>query len=506
MTDYLTLNVGPMAHGGHCIARHEGRVVFLRHAVPGETVRAVVTEGESGSKFWRADVVDVLDASDHRRRHPWKQADALRAYDHSQLPVGGADYGHISDMHQRRLKSHVFRDTLQRIGGLNLGDLDIRGLGADGELPAQNLGGERSDGLHWRSRVSFAVTDGSLAMKPYRSHDLIPLRSMPLAVEAVGASGIFSWDFDDAKSVDVVAPGGSGPITLVVTPTDDQNTAALQQRLRDQAESSTDIASVLLSVPAAVAKAAQRNGRRRGNQRQARATRDYQVISGDRTVEEPLPRPTSLASPTSSDSLSDPASLIGATGPSGQRSQKPEASGSINQVVHLPPEGFWQIHRRAPQALVNAVHNMAELAEGDTAVDLYAGAGLFTAWAAERVGPTGKVLSIEAAPSTSQAAQQLFATADHVDVVRSPVEKVAGRLESVNLLLLDPPRSGAGKQVLHGINESSPEQIIYVSCDPASFARDAKILSGMGWQLTDMALLDMYPNTHHMESVARFSR
>lgn len=84
----LTLTVGPMSHGGHCVARHEGRVVFVRHAVPGETVRAVVTDGENSSRFWRADVFDVLDASDHRRRHPWKQADALRAYDHDQLPVG----------------------------------------------------------------------------------------------------------------------------------------------------------------------------------------------------------------------------------------------------------------------------------------------------------------------------------------------------------------------------------------------------------------------------------
>ncbi|WP_050806599.1 TRAM domain-containing protein [Nesterenkonia sp. F] len=126
----LTLDVGPMAHGGHCIARHEGRVIFVRHAIPGEVVRAKLTDAGPQAKFWRADVVEVVDGSDYRRRHIWKLADSLRAHEMERLPVGGAEFGHITDQHQRRLKAQVFRDTLQRIGGsLGPGRGDVPGSG-----------------------------------------------------------------------------------------------------------------------------------------------------------------------------------------------------------------------------------------------------------------------------------------------------------------------------------------------------------------------------------------
>lgn len=255
----LTLNVGPMSHGGHCVARHEGRVVFVRHAVPGERVRAVVTEGDDAAKFWRADTIDVLESSDHRRRHPWKQADALRAYDNDQVPVGGADYGHISDSHQRRLKSHVFRDTMNRIGGVDLADLDLPSAGADGDVPVDALPGASASGLHWRTRVDFAVRDGAVAMKPHRSHDLIALRSMPLAVEAVGSAHVFSWDFTGADAVTVIAPGGQLPLTLVVRAGAD-HAEHLAERLEVQAGQDAAVGSVILAVAEADQRPAKKPG------------------------------------------------------------------------------------------------------------------------------------------------------------------------------------------------------------------------------------------------------
>ena len=461
----LTLTVGTMSHGGHCVARHEGRVVFVRHAVPGETVRAVVTDGDPSARFWRADVIDVLEASDHRRRHPWKQADALRAYDHDQLPVGGADYGHITDIHQRRLKSHVFRDTMQRIGGIDISGLDLTGFGPDGELPVQQLPGADGSGMHWRTRVSFGVAGGSLAMKPNRSNDLIALRAMPLAVEAVGASGIFSWDFTGAVTVDAVAPGGEPPLTLIVR-TDpasgDQQRRALAERLDQYAEFAPGVGSIILAVPE------QASRRRRYSQLRPTMV-DYQVLTGERMITEPLP-----------------------------------AAVDGRSSVQLPPEGFWQIHRSAARTLVEQVDQFAGLGPGGTAVDLYAGAGLFTAWAASRVGESGQVLSVEAAEGTSAAAQRLFRGLPSVEVVNASAETVAARLESADVVVLDPPRAGAAKTVLEGLSASQPQRIVYVSCDPASFARDARVLAELGWQIRDLALLDMYPNTHHMESVALF--
>lgn len=478
----LTLSVGPMSHGGHCVARHEGRVVFVRHAVPGERVRAVVTEGDESAKFWRADTIDVLEPSDHRRRHPWKQADALRAYDNDQVPVGGADYGHISDSHQRRLKSHVFRDTMNRIGGIELADLDLPAAGADGDIPVEALPGASASGLHWRTRVSFAVRDGSLAMKPHRSHDLIPLRSMPLAVEALGSAHIFSWDFTGAEAVEVLAAAGQLPLTLVVK-APAAAAVELSERLAAQARQDPAVASVILAAaaepsaarstkPSSSKRPSKGGARRRFNQLRPTPV-EYQLITGVRSIAEPLPVPVNA--------------------PDGPRNS-----------VELAPEGFWQIHRAAPAALVQAVSTMADLPPAGSAVDLYAGAGLFTAWAAEAVGTSGQVLSVEAAESSSAAAQQLFAGLGHVEVVRAPVEQIAHRLQPADVVLLDPPRAGADKRVLAGIADSKPKQVIYVSCDPASFARDTRQLTERGFRLKELRLLDMYPNTHHMESVALF--
>lgn len=478
----LRLTAGPMSHGGHCVARHEGRVVFLRHAIPGETVHAVVTDGDSSSRFWRADVVDVIEASDHRRNHPWKQADALRAYAQGHAPVGGADYGHITDAHQRRLKAHVFRDTMQRIGGIDISALGISRFGPEGEPVVEHVPGSNASGMHWRTRVKFGVSDGSLAMQPNRSHELIPLRSMPLAVEAVGESGIFAWDFSGAQSVDVIAPGGEAPLTLILRTAETaggMDLDRLRQRLTDRAEQSAHIGSIILATVSEPGR--QRRPPRRGRKQSGQSGRhhsqlqpakvSFEVLTGERMVQEPLPTPVN-----------------------GQQS------------VVISPESFWQIHRCAPSALVGTVDAMAELQLGGSAIDLYAGAGLFTAWAASRVGESGQVLSVEAASGASEAAARLFTGTPEVEVVNSPAEQVAARLAGCDVVVLDPPRAGAAAGVLKGIDAADPGRIVYVSCDPASFARDAKALGELGWSIRDLALADLYPNTHHMESVTLFER
>lgn len=467
MPEILTLEVGPMTHGGHCIARHQGRVIFVRHGIPGETVRAVITDGGDKARFWRADVVDVLAASDHRRRHPWKQADSLRAHDQNQLPVGGAEYGHISEAHQRRLKSHVFRDTMARIGGIQLSELDLKTAEADGEVHVENIGGSTSAGLNWRTRVSFAVHQGALAMKPHRSHEPIALRSMPLAVEAITDTRLFSWNFHGADQVDVVAAGAGAPLTLIVRARTGADVPQLRQLLVEQAAVEPDIGNILLGV------AKPHRGRRgRGRRISAPTAPSYQVVLGEAEVTEPLP----------------------------------QVRGSKNSEVRIPAEGFWQIHREAPTALVRAVGQMCELQAGGTMIDLYAGAGLFTAWGSAQVGAQGSVLSVEASAGSSAAAARLFADNPEVEVVAQAAEHVAQRLRQSDVVLLDPPRAGADPRVLEGITDSNPEQIIYVSCDPASFARDAKLLAASGWQIQELTLLDMYPNTHHMESVALLRR
>lgn len=534
----LTLDVGAMAHGGHCVARHEGRVVFVRHAIPGEVVRARLTEAGEKARFWRADVIEVVEPSDYRRRHVWKLADSLRAYEMDRLPVGGAEYGHISDAHQRRLKAQVFRDTMQRIGGFG-GD----NRGDDFDVHVEEICDEKRHGLHWRTRVSFAVSEtGSLSMTPHRSHDLLEVRGMPLAVEAISESRIFSGDFRGAHRVDVVAPGAGQTLALVVyyypLPSAEAARESVAARMKELAEHEPAIGTILLAqTPLAERARSQReasgsgratgtggNGRATGNgvdrngstgrsssagrnnrssRKITRAVPQYEVLLGNRTVEEPLPvlaaseaaEQSWETSPAGSEALES----LGA--PSGRSGQS-----SVPASVELRPEGFWQIHRQAPAVLSAAVASMARLSEGDSVADLYAGAGLFTAWAAEAVGPSGAVVGIEAAEPSSMGAQQLFAGMGHVQTVQAPVERALDVLENRDLIILDPPRAGAGPKVVKALDDAAPRQIIYVSCEPSSFARDAKDLVARGWKLEKVTVHDLYPNTHHMESVASFVR
>lgn len=144
----VELEVGPVAHGGHCVARHEGQVVFVRHALPGELVHARVTE--QTTKYLRADAVQVLTPSPQRIEPPCPHAGPGLC--------GGCDFQHANIVEQRRLKSTVVSDTLRRIGGI------------ERTVVMESPGDE---GLGWRTRTRYAVVDGRPGMYAHRSHELI---------------------------------------------------------------------------------------------------------------------------------------------------------------------------------------------------------------------------------------------------------------------------------------------------------------------------------------------
>ena len=167
----ITLEVGPVAHGGHCVARHEGRVVFVRHALPGERVKARLTEAEPDARFWRADAVEVLQASPDRVPSAWPEA--------GPGGVGGAELAHVSLPAQRRWKADVISEQMQRLARL-ITDVTVE------EVPGA------PDGLHWRTRIELVTNRSGLAgMHRHRSREIVPLSSMPLAAEELAEQGLF---------------------------------------------------------------------------------------------------------------------------------------------------------------------------------------------------------------------------------------------------------------------------------------------------------------------------
>jgi tRNA/tmRNA/rRNA uracil-C5-methylase (TrmA/RlmC/RlmD family) len=435
----LVVDVGPVAHGGHCVARHEGRVVFVRHGIPGEKVRVRLTEDGPAAKFWRADVVEVLEASPDRVDHFWDLADSGRSWSHRHPPVGGAELGHISHERQRSLKAEVLAEQLRRLAGVELSPV----VEAAGEQEGTAADGGRAAGLGWRTRAGFAVTPaGKLGMHAHRSDTVLPVRGMPLAADAINALNLWEIDLQGIERVEVAAPAnGSRPLVLL--------------------------------VPAPGTRA-----------------KRLSAILGQ------LPEDVSVASfdPAKGEALQ----LRGRTW------VQESAAGHEYRVTG---DGFWQIHRDGPDTLVGAVTGYLNdggfLAPGAVVADLYAGAGLFTAPLADAVGVTGSVLSVEGSPGTSRDARKNLHGAAQVEIVQGRVERVLRQKpRNYDAVILDPPRAGAGKEVVRQLVAAGPRAVAYVSCDPASFARDVGYFRQGGWELDGLRAFDLYPHTHHMETVA----
>ena len=185
----LDLDITGIAHGGTFIARHEGRVVFVPDAIPGERVRVRVTD-DSKPSFWRAETLEVLEASPHRRAHVWAEADISRAPEDR---VGGADLGHIALDEQRVLKRRVLQEALDKFAGAGLAAPEVQAVDA-------------GDGTGWRTRLSLHVDDaGRIGPYAARSHRVIDVATLPLARPAV-EDAAFALRAQKPGRVDLIEP------------------------------------------------------------------------------------------------------------------------------------------------------------------------------------------------------------------------------------------------------------------------------------------------------------
>lgn len=433
----LTLRLGPIAHGGHTVARHEGRVIFVRHGIPGELVNVRLTDSGENAKFWRADVTEVLEPSEHRVAHFWDSADALKHQD----PVGGAEFGHISLEHQRELKSRVAAEQLTRLGGLKAEEYNFPQVQA---VPGA------SDGLGWRTRMSYSVdAHGHLAMSGFRSNDLVAIDQMPLAHPAIEAIGLYAVDFSGIARVEVAVSSADDRTVLVLLA---ETRAGAAKKVARQLPEGVNVAA----FSQAGGSAADGKG-------------ELNVLVGDAWLTESV----------------------------------------LGERYRITGEGFWQVHRSAATLLTERVLELCEPAEGEHIADLYAGAGLFSLPLAKAVGPNGRISSIEGAPGTHADAKKNLNNVRQAHAIRGRVERVLHQIArdgSLDAVVLDPPRTGIDKQVAAELGSSGVSRICYVSCDPAAFARDTARLMSRGYELAHMEIHDLYPHTHHMESIGLFVR
>jgi tRNA/tmRNA/rRNA uracil-C5-methylase (TrmA/RlmC/RlmD family) len=385
--------IGKVAHGGHCVARHDGRVVFVRHALPGETVRVQITDGKHGDRFLLGDAIEVLTPSEHRVVPVCRFAGPGRC--------GGCDWQHSELSYQRELKAAVVAEQFKRLAGLDV-DVEVEALPGD------------TGGLRWRTRTEFAIdASGSAGLHRHHSSQIIPVQDCLISTERVIATGVLDRRWPMASSVDVVDASGERAAITVPLPSRDSTVPHVTERVD---------------------------------------------------------------------------------------------TGHWSADFHLSARGFWQVHPQAAATFVEHVRRELAPQPGERALDLYAGVGLFALALADAVGPTGAVLAIESDARAITDAKSNLRMRPEIELRRGKVDRALKPLVRqeirTDLVVLDPPRTGAGKSVVKDIAALAPRAIAYVACDPAALARDVAYARDAGYGLRSLRAFDAFPMTHHVECIA----
>ena len=186
----------------------------------------------------------------------------------------------------------------------------------------------------------------------------------------------------------------------------------------------------------------------------------------------------------------------------GEKIQNFTVNGKSYQVS---PDSFWQSNVSAPSVLVDCVSEFADVRSGDHVLDLYGGVGLFALQLHDAVGADGRIDLVEGSKSATTDAAVNFTGKENVKIYTGDVEKILPRFSSADVVILDPPRDGAKKNVIASLVACKPRAIVYVACDPAALARDSALLRDANYTLEKVRAFDLFPMTHHIECVALFT-
>ena len=383
--DILTLNIEKVAHGGFCVARHDGVVIFVRHALPNEKVEAQLISIAPGKKSWFAQTVKVINSSKFRRNSPcaFFKTDGC----------GGCDWMHTSASYQRQLKMEVLIEQLERLGKIT----QAREICRMNEVDPEEK--------NWRTKVRLIANEkGDLGFRKYRSNEIQVIDKCLIADEQINKTLI-----------------GLG-----------SQTPGIEIQLVKNAN------EVLV------------------------LGKENRNIKVNRKV----------------------------------NNENYESSGS----------GFWQIHPKAIDILSQYIEKEIRKMSIDSFLDLYSGVGVFSSVILKSF-PNAFGYAVESDKEASFSAKKNLINYKKVKVLMQRVENMIFKTrEKFDLIVLDPPRSGAGVKVMQSICKKAKEKIIYIACDPASLARDTAVAKENGWLLEKVEVFDFFPMTHHFESVAVFTR
>jgi 23S rRNA (uracil1939-C5)-methyltransferase len=415
--DTVTLEVERPVAGGRMLARHEGRIVFVSGAIPGEQVAGRI-ERVTRSVV-HADTVDVLRPSpDRRPASDWR--------------CGGREYAHIAYERQKALKADVISDAFRRIGRLPL-------------LETPPVIGSPEAG--YRMRARFHAAGGRLGFFREGSHALC-----------------------DAVATGQLSEGASGWLAIA------------QQAMAPR------LAEALVAVELT-----------------------ENVAATERAVHLELRQPVERAAVMPlADGLTG-LSVHEASSPVAEAvAGAPDVRDDISIGSGIPPlrlsrnvRSFFQGNRFLLEPLVH--HVLARLGSGPVA-DLYAGVGLF-GLAAAAAGNDAVTLVEGDVSSGADLESNARPFAGKARVVRRSVEAVlGGGLDGVETCLVDPPRTGLSESARAGVVRLRARRVVYVSCDVATLARDARALVDGGYALAGITAFDLFPSTAHVETVAVFER
>ena len=406
--DTITLQTTAMAHGGAALGRHEGRVIFVPYTLPGETVRAEITEDKGRYAFAR--LVEVLEPSDDRIAPPCPYF--------GPTGCGGCQWQHVDYQTQLRFKAEIVADQLTRIG--KIADHLVRPTLPD------------SSGWAYRNHAQFhPAPEGGLGFQTAASNDVVAVDKClilhPLLSDLYAALDL---DFEGLLRLSLRAGTETDDQMLIFEMADD---------LPPSLETDLPISCVLLLSDGV-----------------------HVNLIGNNYITETV----------------------------------------ADRTYRISAPSFFQVNTPQAAQLVRLVTDYLDLRGDETVLDAYCGVGLFTAQLAERAG---LVVGVELAPTAVADLLENTADLDNVEVIEGPVEAVLPELDvPLDAAVVDPPRAGVDRFALDALVERRPARLVYVSCDPATLARDAKRLTRANYRLVEVQPVDMFPQTHHIESVALF--